>query len=416
MIGQFKFNSLKKSDPILYSLVKKEIKRQQETLSLIPSENFSTGSVLELMGSPLMNKYSEGYPHKRYYPGNIFYDEIELLAQERLLKVFKLDPKIWSVNVQSYSGSPANIAIYQALLEEGDTIMGMSLSSGGHLTHGHKVNFSGKHYKSIQYEVDDKGWLDYKKIQELALKYKPKLIISGATAYPREIDFKKIGNIVKKIRAYHLADISHIAGLISADCHVSPFSDSDIVMSTTHKTLAGPRGAIIFSKLPLSEKIDKAVFPGVQGGPHNNAIAAKANMALEIQRANFKKYQRQIVKNAKVLAESLTKQGFDLLTKGTDNHLMLIDLRKTGLSGKEAEILLEKTGILANRNSIVGDIKPYLPSGLRLGTPLLTKRGMKEKEMKLISDLIYRVLIKKESILRIRKEVLDLCKKFPIKY
>ncbi|MCX6736549.1 MAG: serine hydroxymethyltransferase, partial [Candidatus Parcubacteria bacterium] len=219
MIDQFKFNSLKKSDLILYSLVKKEIKRQQETLSLIPSENFSTGSVLELMGSPLMNKYSEGYPHKRYYPGNIFYDEIELLAQERLLKAFKLDPKIWSVNVQSYSGSPANIAIYQALLEEGDTIMGMSLFSGGHLTHGHKVNFSGKHYKSIQYEVDNKGWLDYKKIQELALKYKPKLIISGATAYPREIDFKKIGNIAKKIGAYHLADISHIAGLISAGCH-----------------------------------------------------------------------------------------------------------------------------------------------------------------------------------------------------
>ena len=330
---------------------------------------------MEALGSPLTNKYSEGYPGKRYYPGNFYYDEIEKLAWERALKAFGLSAKNWSVNVQPYSGSPANLAVYLALMKPCEVLMGMNLASGGHLTHGHSASFSGKLFKSIQYGVNlETGLLNYTEIEKLAEKHRPKIIISGFTAYPRKIDFKRIGGIAKKVGAYHLADISHIAGLISAKLHPAPFSCADVVMTTTHKTLAGPRGAVIFSRKELAEKIDKSVFPGLQGGPHNNAIAAIALAFGEVLKPKFKNEQKQAVKNAEVLAEELKKYGFDLITGGTDNHLLLMDLKNIGIDGLEAERKLEKAGIIANRNSIAGDASPFKPSGLRLGTPAITAR------------------------------------------
>lgn len=415
-MNRFYFRNLKKTDARLARLILAEIKRQKETINLIPSENIADPVILEVVGSPLMNKYSEGYPGRRYYPGNKIYDQIENLAKERLLKLFKLS-KNWSVNVQSYSGSPANLAIYLGLLEPGDKIMGLSLACGGHLTHGHLVNFSGKIFHSVLYELNSKtGYLDYQQIEKLAKKFRPKIIVSGATAYPRKINFSQFGKIAKKVGAYHMADISHIAGLIISGLHPSPFPYADIVMTTTHKTLNGPRGAVIFSRKELAQKIDKAVFPGSQGGPHNNITAAKALMAFLDSKPWFSAYQKQIVKNSRVLASELKKYGFKLLTNGTDNHLMVIDLRPLNLAGSEAETYLENAGILANRNSVPGDLKPFRPSGLRLGTPAVTKRGMKEKEMKKIAELIFRVLIKKEPTAKINQEVKKLCQKFPLPY
>lgn len=417
-------------DKILEKLLNQEIDRQQESINLIASENYASPDLLKVLGSPLTNKYSEGYPGKRYYPGNQFYDEIEILAQKRCLKLFDLKEKDWSVNVQPYSGSPANIEIYNALMNLGDTLMGMKLMAGGHLTHGHKVNFSGKAYNVVHYGVNEKtGFLDYGEIAKLARKHNPKVIVSGLTAYPRKIDFKKFGEIAKSVGAYHLADISHIAGLIAAGLHQSPFGSAqgkpyaDVVMTTTHKTLRGPRGALIFSrnskliapdsKLTIAEAIDRSVFPGMQGGPHNNATAAKALMAFEAMQPGFKKYQAQIVRNAQALSNELKKMGLSLVTGGTDNHLMLIDLRNIGLDGLTAEKMLEKNQIIANRNAIPGDEKPFKPSGLRIGTPSVTSRGMKEKEMHKIADLMHRCLIKKETVL---KEAVALAKKFPLPY
>ncbi len=400
-------------DRILNNLIKKEINRQQKTINLIASENFVSPEILKIVGSPLMNKYSEGYATKnrRYYPGNQYYDKIENLTIKRAKEAFKLG-KNWHVNVQSYSGSPANLEIYFALMNFGDVLMGMALASGGHLTHGHKVNFSSAAYKVIQYGVDEKtGLIDYKEVERLAKKYKPKVIVSGATAYPRKINFKKFSEIAKKVNAYHVADISHIAGLIVTGLHQSPFLYSDAVMTTTHKILRGPRAAIIFCKKELASKIDKAVFPGMQGGPHNNTIAAIAEMFFETKQLKFKKYQKQIIKNAQVLAESLKKLGFNLVTGGTDNHLMLINLNSDGLV---AEKKLEKVGILANRNSVPGDTKPFRPSGLRIGTPAITTMGMKEKEMCQIAEWIYRILVKNESQNKIKKEVEKLCLRFPL--
>ncbi len=406
-----KFNFLKKSDSRLHKLIISEIKRQNETINLIASENFVS---LEILGSPLTNKYSEGYPGKRYYPGNQYYDEIEKLCQERVLKAFGLSPKKWNVNVQPYSGSTANLAIYLSLLTQNSKlknskidILGMSLASGGHLTHGHKVSFSGKLFKAVQYSVNQKtGLIDYGEVEKIAKKYRPKIIVSGASAYPRKIDFQKFGKIAEKVGAYHLADISHIAGLISAGLHQSPFSYADIVMTTTHKTLRGPRAAVLFSKKSISEAINKAIFPGLQGGPHNNIVAAIALTFGEALKPRFKNYQKQIIKNAKVLAKELKNYGFNLITNGTDNHLILIDLKNLGMNGLEAEKRLEEAGVIANRNSIFGDVSPFKPSGLRLGTPAITARGMKEKEIKKIARLIWRILIKKEDIRTIRKEVL----------
>jgi len=414
-------------DKILFRLIQSEIKRQEETLDLIPSENIAAPELLSILGSPLTNKYSEGYPGKRYYPGNEFYDKIEWLAQERAIKAFGLNKSEWAVNVQPYSGSPANLAIYQALLNPGDTILGLKLSHGGHLTHGHTVNFSGKLYRAYQYGLDaETGRIDYDELQKLTQKHKPKIIVSGASAYPREIDFKRIGKIAKNIGAYHMADISHIAGLIATKLHQSPFAYSDVVMTTTHKTLRGPRGATIFSNKRqgtrnkdgglIRDAIDKAVFPGLQGGPHNNVIAGIAWTFEEIQKPAFKKYQKQIVVNAKVLAEELALHGFELISGGTDNHLLLIDLRDKKISGLDAEKRLENIGILANRNSIYSDTTPFTPSGIRMGTPAVTSRGMKESEMKKIAGFIAHALYENTDQKSLLKEVKKLAQQFPLPY
>lgn len=399
-------------DKKIENLIKKEAIRQRETIDLIASENFVSNDVREALGSVLTNKYSEGYPGKRYYPGNVYYDEIEELAKERALKVFRLNPKEWHVNVQPYSGSPANLAILTALVEPGETIMGMALSSGGHLTHGHKVSATGKFWKSVQYTVNQKtGLIDFKAVSELAKKEKPKVIISGFTAYPRRVNFKKFGEIAKSVGAYHVADISHIAGLVAAGVHPSPFPYTDAVMTTTHKTLRGPRGAVILCRKELAEKIDKAVFPGLQGGPHNNATAGKAVAFFEALQPSFKNYAKQIVKNAKALSEALTKKGFKLVTGGTDTHLLLLDAQSVGLDGMTAEKKLEAVGIIANRNTIPGDPSPFKPSGIRIGTPAVTSMGMKEKEMKEIADLIHQTLTGGKPH-TISKAVQKLAKKF----
>jgi len=411
-----KLLNLKKEDKKLYQLIKKEIERQKFSLDLIPSESLVPVSILETLATPLTNKYSEGYPFKRYYPGTEIIDKIEILAQQRAKSAFNLNSD-WEVNVQPYSGSPANIAVYFGLLNPGDVILGPALTSGGHLTHGAKVNLSGKIYHPIYYEIDPKTEkFNYSQILELAKIYRPKIIVSGTTAYPREIDFKKIGKIAKKVGAYHLADISHIAGLIIAKKHQSPFEFADIVTTTTHKTLNGPRGAVIFSRKEISQKINKAVFPGIQGGPHQNTIASIALTFKIAQTKKFKRIQIQIVKNAKILAKELKKYKFHLISGGTDNHLILINLKNKKISGKEAETILEKAGILANRNTIPGDEKPFSPSGIRLGTPSVTFRGLKEKEMIKIANFLYQLIEKKQSPQKIKKEVLILCKKFPLNY
>ncbi|MDP3991689.1 MAG: serine hydroxymethyltransferase [Candidatus Colwellbacteria bacterium] len=408
-------------DPILENLIKKEIKRQRETLALIPSENFAPLETLKILGTPLSNKYSEGYPGKRYYPGNFYYDKIETLAQKRALKVFGLDPRKWHVNVQPYSGSPGNLAVYFALAEPGETIMGMKLADGGHLTHGHKVSATGKFWKSVQFGINPKtGLINYAEVAKLARKHRPKVIVSGFTAYPRKVNFKKFGEIAKSVGAYHLTDISHIAGLIAGGVHPAPFPHADVVMTTTHKSLRGPRGAILFinraspvakkNKVDLPALIDRAVFPGLQGGPHNNTTAAMAMAFLEASQPSFKAYARQIAKNAKALAAELKQLGFNLVSGGTDSHLILMDVRNFGLDGMEAEKQLEKAGIIANRNSVPGDPSPFKPSGIRMGTPALTSRGMKEKEMVEVARLIHQALHKKAGA---KAAVLKLCRKFP---
>jgi len=402
-------------DKKLWQIIEEEIKRQKETLEFIPSENFVDLETLFIVGSPLMNKYAEGYPGKRYYPGNKFIDEIENLAKERALKAFKLDPNEWSVNVQPYSGSPANLAVYLGLINPGETIMGLNLFHGGHLTHGHKVSYTGKLFNSVQYGVKESS-IDYEELEKLALEHKPKIIISGTTAYPRILDFKKFHQISKKVGAYHIADIAHIAGLVVANLHPSPFPYADVITMTTHKTLRGPRGAVIFMRKELEEKINKSVFPGLQGGPHMHTIAGIAYAFGRALKKDFYNYQKQILKNSKKLAEELIKRGFELYTGGTDNHLMMIDLKPLDLDGKTAEALLEKANIIANRNSLPSDTSPFNPSGIRLGTPAITSRGMKEKEMIKIAEFFERILIKKEKPEKIKKEVIELTKKFPLPY
>ncbi|MBI4132708.1 MAG: serine hydroxymethyltransferase [Candidatus Sungbacteria bacterium] len=410
------FPNLRKKDPALARLVSAEVRRQEETLNLIASENFVSPVILELLGSALTNKYSEGYPGKRYYPGNVNYDAIERLAQARALKVFKLSPRQWACNVQPYSGSPANIEIYAALMNFGDTLLGMSLSAGGHLTHGHAVNFSGRAWRAVQYGVDpESGLIDYHELKSLARRHRPKVIVSGITAYPRQVDFRKFGAIAREVGAYHVADISHIAGLVAAGLHPSPFPHADVVMTTTHKTMRGPRGAVIFSRRALAEKIDRSVFPGMQGGPHGNVTAAIAAMFGEALRPLFRAYQRQIIRNAKALARALKTQGFRLITDGTDNHMVLVDIKSSvGIDGFRAEQVLERIGIIANRNSIPGDTSPFRPSGLRLGTPALTSRGMKEQEMKTIAQLIHTALRHELPAPTLKRNVLTLCKHFPL--
>lgn len=410
---------LKSSDSKVYKFIKLEEKRQKDALELIPSENYTSKAVLEALGSVLTNKYSEGYPEKRYYGGNQFIDKIENLAIERAKKIFSAE----HVNVQPYSGSPANLEVYFALLEPGNKIMGMDLAAGGHLTHGSSVNFSGKIYRFIPYGVDPKTHLiDYDELEKIAKKEKPKMIVCGATAYPRLIDFKKIADIAHSISAYCLADIAHIAGLVAAGLHPSPFPYCDVVTTTTHKTLRGPRGAMIMCKEELAERIDKAVFPGMQGGPHNHQTAAIAVALGEILQPKFKRYAVQIVKNARALAEELTNQGLKLVSGGTDNHLILVDLTKLGITGKEAQNTLDEVGITLNKNMVPNDPrKPWDPSGIRLGTPTVTSRGMKEKEMKKVGRIIGEVLKAMSEnkelsrvIKRAKREVKEITSKFPV--
>lgn len=413
------YNPMKKSphklnDRKLAALMRREEKRQAETLDLIPSENFASPAIRMLSGSVLMNKYSEGYPGMRYYPGNTVVDEIENLAIARGKRAFHLGPD-WHLNVQPYSGSPANIAVYWGLLKFGETLMGMELAAGGHLTHGHRVNFSGISYRSVPYGVDSEtGLIDYEKVETLAKRVRPKLIVSGITAYPRRVDFKRFGKIAKKVGALHMADISHIAGLVAAGLHPSPFPHADVVTTTTHKTLRGPRGAVIFSRGKLHEAIDRAVFPGLQGGPHDNTIAAIAYAFGAAAAPSFKKYAATVIENAGVLARELQARGFALVTGGTDNHLMLIDLKNMGMDGKEAESLLERAGIIANRNSIPGDRTPFRPSGLRLGTPAITTRGLKPRDMARIADWTLRVVKLRQRPETIRREVGLFLKRYPL--
>jgi glycine hydroxymethyltransferase len=384
---------LQNQDPDVFNIVLSEIKRQKEGIELIPSENYCSKAVLETMGTILTDKYAEGYPKKRYYGGNINIDEIELLCEQRAKEVFEAFD--YDVNVQAYSGTPANLAVYLGVLEKGDTILSLKLESGGHLSHGSPVNLSGKLFNFVHYEINPKtGFLDYDLINDLAKKHKPKLIISGFTAYPRQIDFKKISEISKSIGAISMADISHISGLVIGGLRPSPFPCCDIITTTTHKTLRGPRGALIFSKKEFSEKINKAVFPGIQGGPHEHIIAAIAVALKEAQTKDFKDYAKQIILNAQVLAKSLINEGINLVSGGTDNHLLLVDLRNFGGGlGYFIEKALEAVNITVNKNPIPqDDFPPYYPSGIRLGTPAVTSRGMKEDDLVKIGKWIAKII------------------------
>jgi glycine hydroxymethyltransferase len=406
--------TLKKNDKQVAELIQKERKRQAEVLELIASENYASKEVMEALGSVLSNKYAEGYPHKRYYAGNEVIDQVEELAIARVRETFEL-PLDWHVNVQPYSGSPANLEVYSALLQPGDTIMAMDLAHGGHLTHGSPVNFTGKTYRFVHYGVSEKNQkLDYMEILKMADRIRPKLIVCGATAYPREIDFKRFRDIADKVKAIAMADISHIAGLIAGGVHPSPIPFFDVVTTTTHKTLRGPRAAIIMCKDRFTSPIDKAVFPGMQGGPHENAIAAIAVAMREAKSAAFKRYAEQIVKNCKALANALQDFGFKLVSGGTDNHLILIDLTNKTIKGKEAQKLLDTAGIVLNMNMIPFDKRsPFDPSGLRLGTAAVTSRGMKEKEMSKVASWIAAVITDPSVAPKVREEIKRFTKNFP---
>lgn len=436
---------LQKEDPEIYQLIKEEEKRQRDVLEMIPSENYTSQAVMEALGTVLTNKYSEGYPRRRYYQGNKIIDQVELLAEERAKKLFGVP----YVNVQALSGSPANLAVYVALLEPlKDKIMGLSLAFGGHLTHGQPQSSTGKFFQSVLYELGKDSTLDFDAIEELAERERPKIIVCGFTAYPRTIDFERFGKIADKVGAYLLADVSHIAGLIVAGAHPSPVPYADIVTTTTHKTLRGPRGALIMvtekglKKNPdLGKLIDTAIIPGLQGGPHDNQTAAIAVALKEADTKVFKAYANQIVKNAKKLAEELTKKGFELVSGGTDNHLILIDLRGKKVNGAVAAIALEIAGIVTNKNGVPFDtMPPFYPFGIRLGTPAITTRGMKEKDMAKIAGWMERAveevrkeelpeekaarsyfmkdfrkrIIINENLLKIAGEVKQFCSKFPV--
>lgn len=404
---------LKKIDPEVYKIIKSEIKRQQENLELIASENFTSLAVLEAQGSVLTNKYAEGYPHKRWYGGCVNVDDAESLAIERAKQLFKAE----HVNVQAHSGSQANMAVYFCCLNVGDTIMALDLACGGHLTHGHPHNFSGKFYKVVTYGVNpETERLDYDQILELAKEHRPRLILAGASAYPRIIDFKKFREICDKVGAYLFVDMAHIAGLVAAGAHPSPVPYAEFVSSTTHKTLRGPRGGFVICKKEFARKLDLEVFPGIQGGPLMHVIAAKAVAFKEAMSGRFKKDQRQIIKNARVLCDCSMKKGYRAISGGTDNHLFLLDLSASGLTGKEAQEKLDKCGITVNKNLIPFDDKsPVLTSGIRIGTPAVTSRGMKEKQMCLIAEFIDRGLRagEEKEFAGIKREVSALTKKFP---
>ncbi|MGC9099886.1 MAG: serine hydroxymethyltransferase [Caldisericum sp.] len=406
---------IKDVDFELAQAMQNELERQRTKLELIASENYVMEPILEAQGSVLTNKYAEGYPNRRYYGGCEFIDIVESLAIERAKKLFKAE----GANVQPHSGTQANFAVYFATMNPGDTLLGMDLSAGGHLSHGSPVSITGKYFNAVHYGVEKETELiDYNQVEDLAKKYKPKIIIAGASAYPRFIDFEKFATIAKSVGAYLMVDMAHIAGLVAAEVHPSPVPYADFVTTTTHKTLRGPRGGMILFKKEHEKIINKSVFPGIQGGPLEHVIAAKA-VALKLAETNeFKEYQKQVVANAKALANALIKRGFRLITNGTDNHLISIDLRSKNITGKEAEKLLDSVNITTNKESIPFDpLPPTETSGLRLGTPALTTRGMKEAEMELIADLIDRAISSRndeKKLEAIRNEVSELTKQFPI--
>jgi glycine hydroxymethyltransferase len=408
-------NALEQYDPQIYELMRQERARQSGAIRLIPSENYVSRAVMLASGGCLTNKYAEGYPGRRYYEGQLVTDLIEKIAQDRAKKLFKSD----HANVQPYSGSVANMAAYNALVEPGDTIMGMSLTDGGHLTHGGRVSLTSKFFKSVSYRVNpETGRIDFDHVRDMAKQHRPKLIISGATAYPREIDFEVFGQIAAEVGAYHLSDIAHIAGLVVAGIHKSPVPYADIVSTTTHKTLRGPRGGMLLCKDEHAKKVDRAVFPGLQGGPHMHTMTAIAVAMAEADTPEFVAYAKQILKNAKALAEKLLEYGFNLSSGGTDNHLMLIDLRNKNIPGKKLAKALDRARIVTNYNSIPNDPSPPAnPSGLRLGTPAITTRGMKEDQAREIARLINKVAenVDNEAVIEeVGKESLLLCSQFPV--
>ena len=407
------YERIKQVDQEIYKVFEQELNRQQTHLELIASENFVDEAVLEASGSILTNKYAEGYPSRRYYGGCEFVDVAENLAIERAKKLFGAE----HVNVQPHSGSQANAAVYFAMLQPGDTILGMSLDHGGHLTHGSPVNFSGKTYHFVSYGVSkETGYIDYEQVREQALKHKPKMIVAGYSAYTRILDFEKFREIADEVGAYLMVDIAHIAGLVATGVHPSPVPIADFVTTTTHKTLRGPRGGMIMCKEQYAKQIDKAIFPGTQGGPLMHIIAAKA-VAFELAlQPEFKTYCQQVVNNAKALAAALVDNGIQLVSGGTDNHLMLIDLRGTGKTGKAAETLLHSANITTNKNAIPFDPeKPFVTSGIRIGTPAVTTRGMKQEDMKIIASCIAKVIKEGEqAVPEVKEQVLALCKEYPL--
>ncbi len=407
---------LRSTDPEIFEAIRNEAARQDSQLELIASENFVSRAVLEAMGSVMTNKYAEGLPAKRYYGGCEWVDEAEELARSRAMRLFSAD----HANVQPHSGAQANMAAYFALIEPGDTILGMDLSHGGHLTHGSPVNFSGQLYKAVSYGVrDSDARIDYDLLRETALETRPKMIVSGASAYPRVIDFERFNDIAREVGAYHMVDMAHIAGLVAAGLHPSPIPHADVVTTTTHKTLRGPRGGMILCKEEHSKAVDKAVFPGLQGGPLMHIIAAKAVSFKEALQPDFKSYQQQILANAKALAERLADNGFSVVSGGTDNHLLMVDLRAShpDLTGKEAEQTLERAGMTVNKNTVPGETRsPFVTSGLRIGTPAVTTRGLAEPDMHQIADWIATVLTDASDeavISTTRAEVEALCRSFP---
>lgn len=406
---------LQETDHQVHRAIQAEITRERDNLLMIASENYASESVIEAQANVMTNKYAEGYPGARYYGGCEYVDEVEILAVERAKRLFGAE----YVNVQPHSGSQANMAVYLSVLKPGDLILGMDLSHGGHLTHGSPVSFSGMIYRSISYGLDQKSQrIDYNQVRDLAKAHKPKIIIAGASAYPRRIDFHHFSEIASETGTYLMADMAHIAGLVAVGLHPSPVGIADFITTTTHKTLRGPRGGLILSQEEHAERLNKAVFPGIQGGPLMHIIAAKAVAFGEALRTEFSGYQRQVVTNARVLAEELMGLGFNLVTGGTDNHLILIDLTRKGITGKEAERALGQAGIVVNKNSVPFDKRgPRITSGLRLGTPAMTTRGMKEDEMKIIAGFIRKVLENPGSdniLTEVREAVLDLCSGFPI--
>jgi len=405
-------NELAETDPEVFDAIKAERDRQTDGIELIASENFVSQAVLQAAGSIMTNKYAEGYPHHRYYGGCENMDIVEDLARDRACSLFNAE----HANVQPHSGSQANMGVYMAVMDPFDRLLGMDLTNGGHLTHGAKVSFSGKLYLSAGYGVDTKtGRIDYDEVMQIAKEFKPRLIVCGASAYPRIINFKKFRKIADAVGAYLMADIAHIAGLVIAGLHPSPFPDCDFVTTTTHKTMRGPRGGIILCKEPFAKKVDKVIFPGIQGGPLMHVVAAKAVALKEANTESFSKYQKQVIANAAALADTLMERGFDLVSGGTDNHLVLVDLTKTGVTGKEAEEALGRAGITVNKNTVPGERRsPFIASGIRIGTPAVTTRGMKETEMGIIGNWIADIVSHpdEKTVTAIHGSVKELCSQF----